>query len=123
MSKIIVIAGTLEQAKQWIKQHLDKRMNAGETTLSYSDYVTVKGLDHLRGFSDPHGYFVGTWKQRPDIKQIVEYMLTNNTHNNKSIMSIYLDFHTQHSTHAVGDLRNLGDFQQVWDGHKWIEVK
>ena len=60
MSKIFVIAGNRVEADQWIKSHLEKRAMSGVTTLSWSDYVVVTDVTRLKGYSDPHGVFIGT---------------------------------------------------------------
>lgn len=36
-----------------------------------NDYHYVSGPDTVRGISNPHGLFIGTWKLRNDITQIV----------------------------------------------------
>jgi hypothetical protein len=75
MSKIFVIAGNRQQADDWIKTNLDKRSKAGETTLSWSDYVVVSGPDKLRGWNEPHGVFIGTWRERKDMEDIFQTLL------------------------------------------------
>ena len=85
MSKIFVIAGTVQQAEQWIKGNLEKRKNDGVTTLSWSDYVIVRDPTKLRGYSNPHGVFIGTWKERKDMEEIFQQLLmshdiTQNSH-------------------------------------------
>lgn len=74
MSKKFVIAGNHEQAKHWINNHLKKRQAAGETTLSSSEYVIVHGSDVLRGRGEVHGVFIGTWRERKDIEEIIEIL-------------------------------------------------
>lgn len=80
MSKKFVIAGNHEQAKHWINNHLKKRQAAGETTLSSSEYVIVHGSDVLRGRGEVHGVFIGTWRERKDIEEIVEILFTQRIH-------------------------------------------
>ena len=85
MSKIFVIAGNRAEADDWIKNDLKKRQSTGVTTLSWSDYVVVKDPITLRGRRDPHGVFIGTWKQRKDMEDIFVTLLssitiTNNAH-------------------------------------------
>lgn len=78
--KTFVIAGNHEQAKHWINNHLKKRQAAGETTLSSSEYVIVHGSDVLRGRGEVHGVFIGTWRERGDIEEIVEILFTQKIH-------------------------------------------
>lgn len=88
MSKIFVIAGTREQANQWIKSNLEKRSKSGVTTLSWSDYVIVNDPVKVRGYSDPHGVFIGTWRDRPDIEEIVEHLFLSCVHINRDLERI-----------------------------------
>lgn len=85
MSKIFVIAGTVNEAEQWIKEDLRKRHSSGVTTLSWSDYVIVRDPTKLKGYSQPHGVFIGTWRMRKDMEEIFQTLLINhditqNTH-------------------------------------------
>ena len=75
MSKIFVIAGNSHQAEQWIKGNLEKRKNDGVTTLSWSDYVIVRDPTKLKGYSNPHGVFIGTWRYRTDMEEIFQELL------------------------------------------------
>lgn len=87
--KIFVIAGNREQANEWIKSNLIKRHNEGETDISWSDYVIVKDATSLRGYRDPHGVFIGTWRDRSNIIEIVELLLI-------SSMSVNTELHRIH---------------------------
>jgi hypothetical protein len=40
-----------------------------------NNYHYVSTADSLRGVSNPHGLFVGTWKQRNDIVDVVQRLL------------------------------------------------
>jgi predicted nucleic acid-binding protein len=91
MSKIFVVAGSYHQAKEWIKQDIEKRINAGQTSLTLSHYVYVSSAADLRGYSDPHGMFIGTWKERPDIRDIVEVLMMQSTSVNRSLAKIHRD--------------------------------
>lgn len=88
MAKKYVIAGNRDQASQWIKTDLEKRSKAGETTLSWSDYVIVNDSMKLRGVRDPRGVFVGTWRERPDVVEILDALLIACVHVNKELQAI-----------------------------------
>jgi hypothetical protein len=75
--KKLVIAGTYDQAQLWIHNDLAKRSAAGETTLSMSEYNIVHNPDQLRGMRDPNGIFVGRWRERKDIFEILNMLLVN----------------------------------------------
>lgn len=85
MSRKFVIAGNREQANAWIKNDLTKRQNAGETTLSWSDYVIVNDPIKVRGVRDPQGVFIGTWKDRIDIEEIVDNLFMSCSKVNKGL--------------------------------------
>jgi hypothetical protein len=90
MTKTFVIAGTKEEAQRWIKQDLEKRY-PNNTSLSLSNYVYVDGVDRIKGYSNPHGVFVGNWLGRPDILQIVESLMWASTHVNRALGKIHND--------------------------------
>jgi hypothetical protein len=89
MSKIWVVAGDARQADVWIRSDLDRRWDAGEKTISKSEYVYVCGPKSLRGIKNPRGVFVGTWRQRPDIRSIVETLMICSNNNNIDLNRIY----------------------------------
>jgi hypothetical protein len=73
--KKLVIAGSYDQAQLWIQNNLAKRSAAGETTLSQSEYSIVHNPDQIKGMRDPTGVFVGTWRERKDIFEILNMLL------------------------------------------------
>jgi hypothetical protein len=93
--KKLVIAGTYDQAQLWIHNDLTKRSAAGETTtLSSSEYTIVHNPDQLRGMLDPHGVFVGRWRERKDIFEILNMLLV--TMRNDAKRNIIQDLMVQH---------------------------
>lgn len=87
--KKLVIAGTLHEAQYWIINDLAKRSALGETTLSMSEYLIIDSPTKLRGMIDPHGVFVGTWKQRADINDIIDVLHTNTRRTNHALDKVY----------------------------------
>lgn len=61
--KQFVIAGTHIQASLWI---------ARRTSLGYNpnDYMILSNAAITKGLRNPRGWFIGTWYQREDIKDI-----------------------------------------------------
>lgn len=88
MSKIFVIAGNGEQARQWIVNDCERRWNARETSVSISDYVIVQRAESLKGLSDPHGVFVGTWRERDDIYYVIEALMIASSQPNPALVKI-----------------------------------
>lgn len=41
------------------------------TTVSFSDFVYVDSADNLRGYSNPKGWFVGSWREKKGINEIM----------------------------------------------------
>ena len=76
--KTLVIAGTHHEANYWIIQDLGKKYPS-MTSLSMSDYSIVHNPDQLRGMRDPKGIFIGTWRERKDIFEILNMLLVNMT--------------------------------------------
>lgn len=91
--KTLVIAGTEHEAKYWIIQDLGKKYPFN-LSLSMSNYTIVHNQDQLRGMRDPNGVFVGTWKQRKDIFEILNMLLVNMTiPSKKAIIQDLLVYH------------------------------
>jgi hypothetical protein len=78
--KTLVIAGNYNQAMRWINSDITAKEKSGKWK-SVSDYLVVSSPDQLRGMRDPTGIFVGTWKQRTDIFELLNHLLVIMTHN------------------------------------------
>jgi len=83
-----VIAGNTHQANEWIQKDIKRREILREV-ISMKDYRIVHDVSSIRGFQDPHGVFVGTWKQRVDILQIVETLMMQSVYVNKLLGKVY----------------------------------
>lgn len=86
--KYYIIAGSREQFEDYIRRDSTHRWNSGETSVSLSDYVYVYRSDQLRGLKDPKGAFIGTWKERKDIKEILLSLLKTMYKPNPSMIRI-----------------------------------
>jgi hypothetical protein len=89
MSKIFVIAGTYQEAQDWIAKNYQERAGMGDQQVSVGDYKYVSHADDVKGYTNPHGVFVGNWLGRPDIFEIVEALMMRSTHVNKALGKIY----------------------------------
>lgn len=75
--KTFVIAGNWDQFSYYIRDKvLDKH------------YVYVSCPETLRGHQDIHGVFIGTWRERKDIVEILDAILTRTT-NTDVIIDLY----------------------------------
>ena len=91
MSKIFVIAGTYQESQNWIAKNYQERVAIGDQQVSVQDYKYVSHADDIKGYTNPHGVFVGNWLGRPDILEIVEALLMRSTAPNSALGKIYKD--------------------------------
>lgn len=92
--KIFVIAGTKLEADYWIINDLSKKYPSN-TSISMSDYVYVSSPEKLKGISDPHGVFVGTWYERPDMLEVIQ-TLRHRTWAKNEKLNIIMDLYMQY---------------------------
>lgn len=69
--KYYVIAGNALQANEFIKRKAEEMWWAGYSSITLSNFVYVADVLTLKGVSEPHGFFVGTWRERQDILGIL----------------------------------------------------
>ena len=82
MTTTYIIAGTFDQAKQWLRE---KEYYMG---FSYrpQDFRIIAEADQLRGLENPHGVFIGTWYQRKDIRKILDVLMTSMRETNEGVL-------------------------------------
>lgn len=105
--KTFVIAGTATEARNWIDSNIRKRHAAGNTSVSMSDYVTVTSSTTLRGVIDPHGVFVGSWKERWDLEEIVETLFICSKCINRELQKIRNDIRALNRTKPTPKIQGL----------------
>lgn len=64
MSKVYIVAGTRSQFVTWMES---KGLSPND-----ENYVYVSHASKLIGAEDPHGFYIGTYYERPDINDISE---------------------------------------------------
>ena len=67
-----VIAGNFEQYRAFVKK---KTAEALDQKLEYPNPNYVSGPEVFRGVRNPKGYFIGSWRQRKDIREILNLLL------------------------------------------------
>jgi len=72
--KYYVIAGTFEEYLLWLKT----------SNLSPNSAICVSTPAVLRGTQNPHGSFIGTWRNRSDLEDIFMELLTRTDIQTKS---------------------------------------
>jgi hypothetical protein len=92
--KIYVIPGTHTEGAMYAKEQCQLRWNSGDTSACLSDYVVVEygRVDKLRGVRNPHGMFVGTWREREDLHDICIQLNLSHDHQNAAIQKIMKDY-------------------------------
>ena len=91
--RIFIIAGNHEQYKNWVKKNIDRIYEADPSrSISLSNFVYVSGPEQFRGHNEVHGYFVGTYRDRPDIRDIVREIRRINQipHSNQVIPDLFI---------------------------------
>lgn len=84
--KIFVIAGHVSEYTYWVKNNIDKYY-AKNSSISLSHFVYVSGPEVFRGFNEVHGVFVGSFRNRQDIRDIVrEIRLINGIPSNQMVI-------------------------------------
>jgi hypothetical protein len=63
-----VIAGNMKQHRAFVDK---KTAEAIDQNKPYYNFYYVTGPDALRGVRNPKGYFIGTWRDRADIRNII----------------------------------------------------
>ena len=85
---IYVVAGNHEEAYQYINRKLEERIRNGEQTSKIDDYTYVRDVNVLRGILNPKGVFIGSWKDRKDIGDIVQQLVVTQSHVNPVLIKI-----------------------------------
>ena len=84
--KIFIIAGNVEQATNFRKKKIEQMVANGDD-VSLSNFVIVHGPESFRGWNEVHGFFWGTYRDRPDIRDIVrEIKRINGLHPSETVI-------------------------------------
>lgn len=68
-NKYFVIAGNRSEYMDFVHKKVNELLLS--TTVSFSDFVYVDSADNLRGYSNPKGWFVGSWREKKGINEIM----------------------------------------------------
>ncbi len=91
--KYFVICGNDDEFFRFIKKKTKELYDSGETGITYSHFTCVKSLDVLRGYANPSGYFIGSWRNRTDLKEIFQQLIiaTNDSYKKEYLIRIMND--------------------------------
>jgi len=86
--KVFVIAGNKHQyedyrKRKYAEEYLKTGMQGGQKI--HRSFYYVHDEYTLRGVRNPHGVFVGTWRDRKDILQILETLIVSSEDNQRLI--------------------------------------
>ena len=76
-----VIAGKMSEFIDWLNRN----------NMSVKDWRYLGDVDFLRGQSEVHGIFIGTWRERQDMSQIFSVLLTMQS-TNPGISRAFLEY-------------------------------
>ena len=88
---IYVVAGTADEAYNYINRKIEERISNGEKVSSINEYGYVHNVNVVRGVRNPTGVFIGTWKKRKDIFDIVSVLRSAQDVPNKALRKVWQD--------------------------------
>jgi len=116
MNKIYVVAGNYDQYRMYVRRKIQELYNQGNTSISMSDFVHVHNADSLRGLQNIHGFFVGTYRERSDLQEIIQTLrIINNIPPEEHVIPPLL-------MPLPGEQRMCNGEVQVYNGTKWITL-
>ena len=83
MSRVYVIAGNHAQYVEY------KRRKHRENDGGVEEYVYVSSVNTIRGIRDPSGVFIGTWRDRTDIMDILMHLRLYQSFSNPRLEEIW----------------------------------
>ena len=69
--KYYVVCGNRNEFNEFIKRKAFELFGQGNTSISLSQFVHVDSVEKIRGIHEPTGWFYGTWKNNPNIEDIM----------------------------------------------------
>ena len=89
MGKIFVIAGNKAEFEDYMRRKIVKEMKAKDyVDIRHAYIVCVSSANVLAGVSNPHGVFIGSWREREDIHEILDRLMICSHMNNAAIQNI-----------------------------------
>lgn len=87
--KIFVVAGNHAEFIDYRRRKFADLQTAG-IAVKFTDIINVSSPEAIRGYHDPHGVFIGTWKMRKDIGEVINLlqMCQTNAFSNKSLTAL-----------------------------------
>ncbi len=89
--RVWVVAGNRNEFDSYVR---NKPLNGDKK------YHYVQSAEYLRGVRNPHGVFIGSWKHRDDIIQILDQLIISTSDNTDKLYQIKIDL-IRNATAAV----------------------
>ena len=70
--KHFIICGNHNEFKEFV----NKKLSSLTESFRFTDFVYVTGPEIFKGYSNPHGWFIGNWRERSDIIQILSVLVS-----------------------------------------------
>lgn len=70
MDKIHIVAGNFNEFKNYVDRKKKEYWENPDSQKSIPNYRYVSSTESLKGLSEIQGFYIGTYKNRPDIKDI-----------------------------------------------------
>jgi len=67
-ARYFIVAGTHAEYQRWVMTNVFRFPPS-------TDFMWVQGSDVFRGYTNPHGFFVGTFRDRSDLYEIVSTII------------------------------------------------
>ena len=99
---IFVISGTADEAYNYINRKIEERISNGEKVTSINEYKYVSHANVIRGIRNPHGAFIGSWRKRKDIFDIVATLRTMGDTPNPALKKIWQELMIQEAKPVPG---------------------
>ena len=79
--KYYIIAGNQKEFSEFINYKIADLWSKNQTYHTFSNFVYLDNPDQLLGIVDPHGWLVGTWRKRENIRDLIAALIIKHTHN------------------------------------------
>lgn len=99
---IYVVAGNADQAYNYINRKIEERISNGERVSSINEYAYVHNANVVRGIRNPTGVFIGTWRERKDIIDIVAVLRSSQDAPNWALRQIWQELMIKDATPVPG---------------------
>lgn len=70
IDRYFIVAGNHAEYKNWFWKNRSRFPDN-----NISDFIYVQSLIVLRGYANPHGFFIGTFRYRADLHEIVQTII------------------------------------------------